>query len=124
MSNSPLAYFINRKLTVTVITFTGAISEGCETTFEEITKEITAESSKYIILNLKGVTSIESNMKSNFVIFQKYIRDMQANLILCDLYPELKKRVIDLGIVRQGEVQKDLVAALQYVLSESKRTPA
>jgi anti-anti-sigma regulatory factor len=121
LEESSLQYFVNRKDSVTVVTISGSMSEDVSDVLSAILAEISGNPSKYIVLNFAGLSEFSNVQRANLVTFQKGIRDQGCSIVICHLKDDLKKRFLDGGIMRQGEIVKDLISALQFVLVDSKR---
>lgn len=114
-----LSYFINRKRSTCVITFSGSISPNDTEVLETCLKEATSEPARYYVLNLGGLQAVEPGASRPFTRFQQELRQ-GSRLYLCDLQGEAGRTLKAEGLVRESELQPDLLTALQAILNEVK----
>jgi hypothetical protein len=112
-----LSYFINRKKTTCVVSFQGSLTLNDVECLELCLKEATAEPAKYFILNLAGLIDVEVGACRPFTLFQHGLR-ASSKLYLCDIPAEPGKILKGNGVVREGEVNADLMSCLQAIIKE------
>ncbi|MGZ3657761.1 MAG: STAS domain-containing protein [Bdellovibrionota bacterium] len=114
-----LSYFINRKQTTCVITFSGSLTPNDTEILSACLKEATSESYRYIILNLGGIKTADPAASRPFTLFQQALRG-NSRLYLCDLQLEPARILKAEGVVRESEAFPDLMACLQAIITEEK----
>jgi anti-anti-sigma regulatory factor len=112
----PLTYFINRKKVTCVISLTGSLTEADLPIVQKCGEEVDAEPAKYTILNLSGLTEIDPSMAGAFTSFQQSLRAKGSQLFLCGVIPKLLEALKKDGLVRDAEVQFELLVVLQSIM--------
>lgn len=110
-----LTYFINKKSVTFVASFSGTLEPEDGSVLQRCLDEIQQASPKYLILNLGAVTDIAKEVNRNLVIFQQSIRD-KSTLIICNVPKTIAKSLTIEGIMRESEIQQDLMSALKLIL--------
>ena len=111
-----LTYFINKKSVTYVLSLTGTITAADTDILQKCIDEIDQSSPKYLILNMGAITSISKDAHSALTIFQRTIRQ-KSTLIICNVNDDILKILKTDGIIRESEVQSDLMSALKMILS-------
>jgi anti-anti-sigma factor len=115
-----LNYFINRKNAICVLTLKGSVANDSEGAFSACVEEAVKTPTKYFVLNLSGVAGFDSSGLRHFALFQQKLRQ-SATLILCEIPGDISNQLKTNGVVRDSEIQADLMAALQFVLLCEKK---
>lgn len=108
-------YFINRKETICVVSLIGAVQPGQEAVLQKSLEETTNAPTRYLVLNMGGVSGFEIEMGRAFTIYQQNLRS-HARLFVCNLDPKVLGILKSSGLIREGEVVPDLMGALQQIL--------
>jgi anti-anti-sigma factor len=114
-----LSYFINRKKSTCVITFSGSLAPNDTEVLSTCLKEATSETYRYIILNLGGLKATDPAASRPFTLFQQALRG-NSRLYLCDLQSEVARILKAEGVVRESEAFPDLMSCLQAIITEEK----
>jgi len=114
-----LSYFINRKKTTCVVSFQGALSPNDVDILEECLKEATSTPVRYLVLNLAGLKGADPTAARPFTLFLQALRS-GSKIYLCDLQAEPGRILKASGVIRESEVQPDILTALQAILNEEK----
>lgn len=110
------SYFLNARRTLTVISWVGDLSVSNAPLLKKCMEEVVAARSKYVILNLHGLTDYDPVLAGDIVNFQQRVRNMQAWLLICGLQTRLRERMAAKGLVVESEIVDNLQAALQYLI--------
>ena len=110
-----LTYFINQKSSTTVVSLNGTMAEEDLEVFQKCLDEVNTSPPKYLIINLGGLTDISKAAKRPFTMFQTSVRET-SNLIICNIDSEVFKTLKQDGVLRESEVQPDLMTALKWIL--------
>jgi len=124
-----LTYFLSEKevasqqAVILLISLAGPINRATASVFEKLIEEVEKKSPGWVVINMRDVgTSIERTQFPNFAKLQKIIRDKPAELKIYSVHPDLKKILIDAGILRAKEISNNLPEALQSL--SPKEAPA
>lgn len=116
MAKDDLQYFLNSKRSLVVASFQGCLNERNQHLLKKCLEEITAlQNLRYVVLNLQGLSSVESGAIRSFTIVQSALRE-RYKLYLCNLGDGLVRELSSSGVIRDQELQKDLMATLQLIL--------
>lgn len=111
-----LTYYINRKKVTSVISFTGLFDEGESTkTLQQCFDTLKADPAKYQILNLAGATGFEHGAARPFILFQNKLR-ASSKLFICATPDKILWEMRKQGLIREEEVQADLMVVLQAIV--------
>lgn len=119
MSEENFQFFLNQKKHIAVVSFLGKCTVGSIPQFKKCQESIGALVCKHIVLNFAGVTQIAEELDPVLVRLQVNIRERDKELIVCGFSSDLKKRLIDSGIIRTYETTNTLVEALQKIVAAS-----
>lgn len=115
-----LTYFLSekevvaQKTNILLISLAGPINRTTAPVFEKLIEEVEKKSPGWVVLNLRDIgTTIERTQYPAFAKLQKTIRDKAAELRICSVHPELKKLLVDAGLIRTKELANNLPEALQ-----------
>ncbi len=114
---SEFSYFLNQKKTVLVVSLLGFLDSANTGTLERCFGDVKAAKCQYVVLNFKALFGLAETQIPNLVIFQQNIRDLPAEIILCELSPTIKRLLEDAGSVRSYEVKGTLINALQHIVN-------
>ncbi len=116
-----LTYFINKKRSTCVITLKGNLTPDDVATLDACMKEVLTDAMAYRVLNLAGLADMDLGTSRPFTIFQQSLRE-SSQLFICGLNVKIQKTLKEHGLVRDPEVQTDLMTVLQVILQlESKK---
>jgi hypothetical protein len=111
-----LTYFVNRKKTTCVISFTGSLSPNDAELLHGCLAEAVSEPARHYILNLGGMKGVDLDASRPFTLFQQGLR-AESKLYLCSLPPEVARTLKGGGVIREGEIFPDLLTCLQAILN-------
>jgi anti-anti-sigma regulatory factor len=103
-----------------VVSLTGAVAAEDTIVLQKCLEEVSQDPPKYLILNLGAVTSISKDMLRPFTILQQSVRE-RSKLFVCNGNAELMKVLRQDGVVREAEVQPDLLQTLKTILIEESK---
>ena len=110
------SYFLNVRRTLTVVSWMGDLAAPHSPVLKKCADEVMQARSKYVILNLHGLTDYDPVLAGDIVNFQQRIRNMQAWLLICGMQTRLRERMASKGLVVESEIVDNLQAALQYLM--------
>lgn len=107
-------YFISEKNEFLVVSFLGKIDNNCLDKLSNLKQEILSkEQVKFVVLNFRDSIDIVGEAIQAFTHFQKDIRAKPAELRVCGLNPNIKDKLIRLGLLRGNEIVDNLNVAIQ-----------
>jgi anti-anti-sigma regulatory factor len=116
-STSEFQYFVAANAPFLVVSFVGRIDKDCLDKLEKAEAEMNSqENLKYIILYFREVPNVSLEAISALTGMQRRIRE-KYQLRICSLRPDLKQRLIRMGVVRGLELTDNL----QSTLSDLKK---
>jgi hypothetical protein len=111
------SYFLNQKKTILVVSFLGHLASANTKVLERCMGEIKVAKCHYVVMNFKALQGLAEDQVPNLVIFQQNIRDLPAELILCELSATVKRVLENAGSIRSYEVKPTLIFALQHIVN-------
>lgn len=112
-----LVYFLAEK-NLCLIGRLGRKSGGV---LESCIKDLEKSKAKWIIINFKDVAPlIDEPMYAELANLQKKVRTKPAALKICSLHPDLRKSLVDRGVIRLEETNNNLTEALLALNSIEK----
>ena len=110
--NKELEYFISEKGDFLVVSFVGIMTKNTITVLEECLSEVEKSESKSVVLNFHDVTELTRSTHRILSQIQAAIRKKRGKIRICFINPKYKKELIDLVIIREGEVVENLKQAI------------
>jgi DNA-binding response OmpR family regulator len=110
------SYFLNVRRTLTVVSWMGDLAAPNAPILKKCGDEVMAAHSKYVVLNLHGLTNYDPILAGEIVNFQQRVRNQQAWLLICGMQTRLRERMASKGLVVESEIVENLQAALQYLM--------
>lgn len=114
MENTELSfqYFIASNAPFMVISFVGSWDKECLDKLETCATEVGSHQNiKFVILYFREVPNISLDTIAFLTSFQKRLRE-KYHLRVCSLKPELKQKLIKMGVVRGLELTDNLQTTL------------
>jgi anti-anti-sigma regulatory factor len=111
-STSEFQYFVAANAPFLVVSFVGRIDKDCLDKLEKAEAEMNSqENLKYIILYFREVPNVSLEAISALTGMQRRIRE-KYQLRICSLRPDLKQRLIRMGVVRGLELTDNLQSTI------------
>jgi anti-anti-sigma regulatory factor len=115
-----LTYFLSekevasQKAVILLISLAGPISRSTADVLDKLIEDVEKRSPGWVVLNLRDVgQTIERIQYPAFAKLQKTIREKGAELKICNIHPDLRKTLVDAGLLRVKELANNLPEALQ-----------
>jgi anti-anti-sigma regulatory factor len=120
-SSSDLVYFLAEKNLCLIVSLIGRLGRKNVDVLESCIKDIEKSKAKWIIINFRDVAPlIDEPMYAELASLQKKVRAKPAALKLCSIHPDLRKSLIDRGVIRLDETNDNLTEALLALNSIEK----
>lgn len=116
-------YFLNQKEMILVVTLNGHLQEAGLPVLEQCLAEVSGLNAKHVVLNSHNLANLESKAIRGLAQFQIGLRQKSLSLTVCGIRTEFTKMLDEYGAIRQSEVTKDLLSALQKIIAHN-REPA
>lgn len=95
-----------------VVSFTGDLTSQVLPSLEACRDDVRKSKATQIVLFFQQVESLSSEAISFFTQLQRDIRMKPAELRVCGLRPNIRERLVKMGIIRGLELAEDLKSAL------------
>jgi anti-anti-sigma regulatory factor len=119
--SSDLVYFFAEKNSCLIVSLIGKLGRKDVAVLESCISDLEKSKAKWIIINFRDVLpQIDEPMYSELANLQKKARAKPAALKLCSLHPDLRKSLLDRGIIRLEETNNNLTEALLQLNSIEK----
>jgi anti-anti-sigma factor len=114
--STDLQFFVSEKNSVLVVSIAGRLHKKSEAVLEECKAEIVNRRPRFVILYLRELADrVDINALPALVRLQKAVRDLPAELKICGVHPEFKKLLEQKGLLRLGELARNLEEALKAI---------
>lgn len=124
-----LTYFLSenevasQKAFILLISLAGPINRSTASVLDQLIEDVEKRSPGWVVLNMRDVgATIERTQYPAFAKLQKTIRDKGAELKICSVHPDLKKTLVDAGLLRGNEIANNLPEALQSLSPKAAST--
>lgn len=109
-------YFLSDKRPILVVTMVGRMNFLAVQTLlsckAEINKLSHGEGIKFVVFYFRDVEAITGDAISVLTQIQKEIRARDCALNLCSLRPDIKEKLVNMGVVRRNELSDNMRDAL------------
>ena len=110
-----LEYFISEKDGLSVVTLSGTVGKESGTLLKNCVDEIDQKGTRYVIVHADRLDDIVPEALRIFAVFQKLLRERDRTLRIVGLKNDLRKFLLQQGILYESELRQDLREALQEV---------
>lgn len=112
-NNSLFNYHISQGKDIFVISLTGVLNGKATKQFQECLAKIEEADCRFLVLNFKDTTHIDSTAYRHLVQLQHSVRKDKGKAVrLCGINPSWKSLLVDNGIIRGSEIVDSMRAAL------------
>jgi anti-anti-sigma regulatory factor len=108
-----LRYFFSAKDDLLVISLSGVFDRGSAEILKECLASMPTTPLQFVIFNLADVSEADRPGASEFIRFQKELRERPLRLKVCAMSPGLKEVLDGFGALRSAEVAINLVEAIK-----------
>jgi anti-anti-sigma regulatory factor len=116
--NSRLQYFISVKGRILVATFVGSVEFSTIDILANCKAEIAeTEDIGFVILYFRDVETVSGDGIGSLTKMQIEIRTRSCDLNICSLKPNIKEKLLNMGVIRVSELSNNLPEALTASVS-------
>ena len=114
-------YFLSNNKPVLIVTFVGDIDHSTMEIMTKCRNEVKAtQGLKFVVLNFRDVDNINGDVISVITQMQLDIRSKQCDLRISSLKPNIKEKLLKMGVIRATELSNNLREALLSLIQASK----
>jgi anti-anti-sigma regulatory factor len=111
--SSSLQYFIADKTPILIVTFVGPMEFSAVDTLTKCKAEIAKfQDIKFILLYFRDVETVSGDAVGVFAQMQAEIRGRYCELNICSLRPKIREKLLNMGVIRTGELSNNMREAL------------
>lgn len=116
-----IEYFLNKKSEICVVSLSGKLDASDAAVLEQCMVSLSeAGKFRYIVVSMAGIQGCGQDAGRHFTKFQRAIRE-KGNLLICQLQAGVERDLKARGLLRDDEVERDLISALTKIVSREKR---
>lgn len=113
MTNEEFSYKVIQQNETIVISFSGVLNGRSLKKIDECVAKLHESKYRFLILDFKNTTKIESTAYRHLVQLQHMVRKVEGcTMRLCGVNPAWKSELIDQGVIRGSEITNTLKSAL------------
>lgn len=115
-------YLLSKNGPITLLAFSGALTlESCADFDHCINQVFSDSATRFIVIDMSHVLNITMDLIPAFVQFQKTARNKNQEIRLCGIGPDLKEKLLKLGVIRHRELSGTMKEGLSLVVSIAKQ---
>lgn len=108
-----LEYFISEKDGLSVVTLSGTVGKESGTLLKSCVDEVESRGGRCVILHADRLDDIVPEALRIFAVYQKLLREKGRLLRIVGLKTELKRFLLQQGVLYESELRGDLREAIQ-----------
>lgn len=121
LQHPKLSYYLAEKHSVLIVTWVGPWVRANAAVFEEASQAILSSKASWVILNCRDVPPLmDRTLEPPLARLQKALREGKKEVRVASLHPDLRKILIERGIVRVQEIHDNLASALMEISGGAK----